>query len=599
MYAAACMPILSHHLSALFSEAVLKTFPELSPDEVLKAVSIEEPRDPKNGDFATGLAMRLSKRLNLSPQELGERIMKALPKDYRISDVHFALPGFINIRLSDTLLKESLKQLEGGFSIQRGLNLDATDTRPIIVEYSSTNAAKHMGVHHIITTILGDALANLIEFMGEEVIRINHLGDWGTHFGKIIYAIEEWGDRTKIEENPNDELTRLYVRFHEEAEKNPALEDKARALFKALEEGDEERMSLWRWIVSESVKDLQKIFTRLGVEFDHITGESFYLKMADEVIEEGIAKGVFIEGEGGALIYPMGFNAKGEAHTPALIRKSDGTTLYLTRDLATIRYRVETFHPQAILYVVDHAQSLHFQQNFAVAQALAYDVEPGVSGRSISCLEHISFGRMNFAGMSMSTRKGNVIKLTEILDEAVKRAGSLAAQKGTELPREELYAMAELIGIASVKYAILSQDRNKDIIFDWDKIITLEGNSAPYLLYSYARAMSIWQKATNEGGSVDLGGLPEFTDEREKELARRLLKFPEALDRAFEERKPHIIATALYELCQEFNRFYGALKVVNAETESARRARLGLVQGFLHLLKSGLSILGIPVLERM
>ena len=589
------MKILSQDLSVLFSEAVLKAFPSLTPDEVLKAVTIEEPRDSKNGDFATGLAMRISKHLGQTPETVAKAVIEVFPKDYRIGSLEFAMPGFINIRLSTTFLQETLKQLESGFSVERDHDVTAEDSRPIIVEYSSTNAAKHMGVHHIITTILGDALANIVEFMGEEVIRINHLGDWGTHFGKLIYAIENWGDKKEIEKSPNDELTRLYVKFHDELEKHPELEEEARKIFKALEEGDELRLSLWQWIVEESMKDLQKIFTRLGVEFDHITGESFYLKMTDEVIEDGLKKGVFVEGEGGSLIAEMG-----EDKTPALIRKSDGTTLYLTRDLATIKYRLGAFHPKAILYVVDHAQSLHFQQDFAVAKMLGYDQEASVSERgALKCtLEHISFGRMNFAGMAMSTRKGNVIKLTDMLDEAVKRAGSLAGEKGSELPREELYAMAEVIGTASVKYAILSQDRNKDIVFDWDKIISLEGNSAPYLLYSYARARSILEKV-NSTGPIDLSGLPVLGEEAEAVMVRKLLKLPEALDRAFNERKPHIVSTALYELCQEFNRFYGTVPVANAKTEAEKRARLGIVQAFLFELKSGLALLGIPVLDRM
>ncbi|QQR54603.1 arginine--tRNA ligase [Candidatus Peregrinibacteria bacterium] len=594
------MKILSQDLAVLLSQATLDAFPTLSGEEVLNALSVDEPRDAKHGEFATGLAMKLSKRVGKAPQAIAEAIIEHFPKDYRVQAVEFAAPGFLNLKLSDAFLQEGLKQLESGFSVERGVDGGAKEERPWIVEYSSTNAAKHMGVHHIITTILGDALANLIEFMGHEVIRINHLGDWGTHFGKLIYAVEEWGDKAAIEKKPNDELTRLYVKFHEEAEKDSNLEGKARDIFKALEEGDEERLALWKWMVEESVGDLKKIFKRLGVEFDHITGESFYLNRTDEVISDGLQKKAFVEGEGGALIYPMGLDAKGEEMTPALIRKSDGTTLYLTRDLATIKYRVETWHPEVILYVVDHAQSLHFVQNFAVARALAYDRLPTASVEAmVTSLEHISFGRMSFGDRAMSTRKGNVIKLTEILDEAVKRAGALAAQRASELPREELYALAEGVGVASVKYGILSQDRNKDLVFDWDKIITLEGNSAPYLLYSYARASSILQKAEAQFGLLDLSGLPLLCEDAEKAMVKKMLKFPEALQRALEERKPHIVATFLYELCQEFNRFYGTVQVVNAETEAARRARLGIVKSFLQELKCGLSILGIPALDRM
>lgn len=576
------MKILSLELKTLLEEATQKAFPELSLEDLVKAVSVEEPREAAHGDYASGLAMKLTKRVGKAPAEIAEAVMAAFKPDYRVEKLEFAAPGFINVHLSREFLQETLKQLESGFSIERGVKVDAAHDRPVIVEYSSTNAAKHMGVHHIITTILGAALANLFEFMGHSVIRINHLGDWGTHFGKIIYAIEQWGDRDEIAKHPNDEFTRLYVKFHEESEKHPELEDEARKIFKALEEGDPERLALWKWVVHESLMDLEKIFTRLGVQFDHITGESFYLKMADEVLADGVAKGVFVEGEGGSLIAPIP-----GTDLPGLVRKADGTTLYLTRDLATVRYRVETWHPELILYVVDHAQSLHFQQNFAVAHLLGYDEDTG--------LEHISFGRMNFAEAGMSSRKGNVIRLSAILDEANKRAGELAATKSVDFPREELYAMAETVGIASVKYAILSQDRSKDVVFEWDKIISLEGNSAPYLLYSYARASAILHKAEK----LDLGGMPVFTEHVEVALAKKLATFPEAFERALIDRKPHIISTAIYELCQSFNRFYGNVHVLGAENPVALRTRLGLVQAFLFELKAALAILGIPVLERM
>lgn len=576
------MKTLTQELKTLFAQATLEAFPELDEDEVLSWIIVENPKNPEHGDYACAVAFKLSKKLGGNPRDFAEKIIQKFPKDYRVEALEFAAPGFINVKLSEECLAETLKELEDGFSIQEGIDVDANVTRPVIVEYSSTNAAKHMGVHHILSTLIGDVLANLIEFMGKEVIRINHLGDWGTHFGKLIYAVETWGDQKAIHEAPNDELTRLYVKFHEEEEKNPELTEKAREIFKSLEEGDELRLALWKWIVSESLEDLKKIFIRLGVEFDHIIGESFYLKKAEEVLKEGIEKGLFVEGEGGALIFKMP-----EAEVPALVRKADGTTLYLTRDVATVKYRVETWNPEAILYVVDTAQSLHFEQNFTVANALGY--APNTE------LAHILFGRMSFADRAMSTRKGNVIRLNDLLDEAVKRAGHLAADRGTELPREELAALMEIVGVSSVKYAVLSQDRTKDIIFDWNKIITLEGNSAPYLLYSYARSRSIIEKV----GDFPLSGMPSFSKDSERALVRQLLKLPDAFERALAERKPHIICTGLYELCQEFNRFYGTTSVAAAETEAQKRTRLGLVHAFMHALKAGLSVLGIPALERM
>ncbi|MFA5788428.1 MAG: arginine--tRNA ligase [Candidatus Gracilibacteria bacterium] len=569
---------MSQELRILFSQATLGAFPELTQKEVLQWVAVDDPKNKDHGDYACSVAFKLSKRFDENPRNIAEKIIKHFPKDYRVKSLEFAPPGFINLRLSDEFLAEALKQLEDGFSVEQGLHHE----RPVIVDLCATNAAKHMGAHHILSTVIGDVLANLFKFMGNDVIRINHLGDWGMNFAKLIYAIEEWGDMKEIHKHPNDEFTRLYVKFHEEEEKNPELAEEARKIFKSLESGDKKRHELWEWIVNESLVDLKKMFVRLGVEFDYITGESFYLKIADEVLAEGKEKGLFVEGEKGALIFNMG-----EGKIPALLQKGDGTTLYLTRDLATVKYRVETWHPEAILYVVDTAQSLHFEQDFTISKALGYAED--------TQLEHISFGRMNFADSSMSTRKGNVIRLDFLLDEAAKRAGELSAERGTELPRENYAALAGIVGTASIKYTVLSQDRQKDIIFDWDKIITLEGNSAPYLLYSYARSRSIIEKV----GDLPLSGLPSFSKDSEKNMVRQLLKFPDALDRALHERKPHVVCTALYEMCQEFNRFYGTTSVAGAETELQKRTRLGVVHAFAFALKSGLSILGIPTLERM
>ncbi len=572
------MKNLQHELKPLIVEAVHAAYPDLGVDELTELVRVEDPRDPAHGDAATPIAMSLAKRLGKSPLEIARNIVEHFPQDFRVQEVSYAPPGFINVRFSVAFLNELLNQLENGFSVEGTVPHD----QPVIVEYPSTNAAKHMGAHHIITTVLGDALANLFEFMGYEVMRINHFGDWGTHFGKLIYAVEQWGDMKQIHENPTDELNRLYVQFNQAAEEKPELEDEARRIFKELEDGDPKRIELWQWIVKESLEELDRILKRLWIGIERHMGESFYLKKSEEVLADGIKRGLFVEGEKGALIFNMG-----EDETPALVQKSDGTTLYLTRDVATIQYRVDTWHPEAILYVVQHAQSLHFQQNFAIAKAMGYAGD--------TQLEHISFGLMRFADGKMSTRKGNVIKLDDLLNEAVNRAQTLTAARGSELPRGELSEMLEVIGVSSLKYGILSQDRNKDIIFDWDKIITLEGNSAPYLLYSYARARSIVNKVNSE----PLSGMPELTEEPEIQLMRKLVKFPQVLSYALADRKPHSIGVFLFELCQTFNRFYEKVPVANAETSKQQRSRLGLIHAYMFELKAGLQILGIPVLERM
>ncbi len=575
------MKVLSYQIKALFVEACLSAFPELSQEHLKKLVTIEEPRDKSHGDYACPAPLRLGKTTGLNPKEVGERIVDNFPKDDRIGELSFAQPGFLNLKLSKAFLEESLKSLERDFNMESN-EVYEESSRPVIVEYPSTNAAKPMGVHHILTSIIGDSLANLFDFMGYKVLRINHLGDWGTNFGKIIYAVKTWGDKKKIHEKPNQEFARLYVKFNEEAEKNPALNNIARNIFAKLEKGDKEQEAIWKWIVYESTEDLKKLLKRMNIEIDLTMGESFYRKITENVIKEGIEKGLFVEGKEGSLIFDMG-----EGRVPALIRKKDGASLYLTRDLAAVKYRVETWNPKYIFYIVDRAQSLHFEQNFHICKALGYAQD--------TKLEHITFGRMSFAGKGMSTRKGNVIKLEALLNEAVDRAAKLAAKKGTELPRKEYAQLAEIMGVGSVKYAILSQDRNKDLSFEWEKIISLDGNSAPYLLYTTARARSILKKSGEEA----LKGLPVLTEEYEIVLVRQMIKFPEVLNRATLERKPHIICTYLYELASAFNRFYNNVHVIGANTKLQKRSRLGLIKAFLNQMESGLGILGIQNVDRM
>ncbi len=572
------MKNLIHELKPWLAAAVSSAFTDLSAEEALAACELSFSKDFAHGDVACSAPLKLAKRVGMAPLKIAEMMTDALEKDFRVEKVEAAAPGFVNVFLSRAFLEESLTILEEGAEVSGGDLFEGA----LIVEYPSTNAAKAMGVHHVITTFLGDSLANLAEFLGQEVIRINHFGDWGTHFGKLLYAVDQWGDMAVITKNPTEELTKLYVQFCSEAEKDASLEDEARRIFKALEEGDAHYKERWEWMVAVSLQELETILRRLRISVDHHMGESFYLSRAEEVIEDGLKRGLFVEGEGGALIFD-----RGAEQTPAMVRKSDGATLYLTRDLATLKYRVETWHPEQVWYVVDHAQSLHFEQVFEVGAALGYLGETKA--------EHVVFGRMRFQDASMSTRKGNIIKLMDLLDEAAVKAGHLAAEKGSELPRAELEVLRELLGMAAVKYGVLSQDRVKDIVFDWNKVVTLEGNSAPYLLYSYARGHSILAKV----GDVPTSGLPVLSEPLELELLRVLLRFPHTLEQAYLERKPHIVATHLYILCQTFNRFYGVVRVADVTDARVKRSRVGLVRAFMLQLKAGLGILGIPVVEQM
>lgn len=558
-------------LSQLCAEAFHRAFPQIEVEEM--GSIIEEPKDKNHGDYASHIAMKYAKVLQKKPLQIAEAIVEHFPETFLVSEITILGPGFINFHLNKDFIQEKI------LDWSRGIPSPSKKNHSLIIDYTSTNAAKFIGAHHIITIFLGDALANLFEKRSYTVHRINHLGDWGTNFGVLIEAFLRWGSWEQIHENPCAELNKLYVRFHQEAEANPSLMDIARERFKKLEENDEESLEIWRKMVHESIIEIDQTLSIFGIKVEHI-GESFYLKQAKEVIQDGLDKKMFREGEGGSLIYPF----ENPEETPALIQKSDGTSLYLTRDLATIRYRVDTWHPDAIFYVVDYAQSLHFKQTFHIAKALHYNQN--------SQLEHIAFGRMSFADKSMSTRKGNIIPLLEVYEEACSRAKALAESKG---PKENVDLLAKIIAKNSLKYGVLNQDRVKDIIFEWDRIISLEGNSAPYLMYSLARITTILEKA----GNFSYEGIPQFQEKSERDLNVHLLRYPEVLEKAERDRKLHGLCTYLFELCQHFNRFYGECPILNAEDPSNRYARLVLVRALKNILEDAFEILGLESVAKM
>lgn len=622
----------------LVIEAAKKAFSSLGK---IPEFGIDQPKEESHGDYACNIALILAKTLKSSPREIAEKILTELDRPQYIESVKFAPPGFLNFFIAEKWLKKELTGIIEGKSpyenFREGLG------RTIIVEYSSPNVAKPLGAHHLITTILGQALYNIYKFLGFKAISINHIGDWGTQFGKLLVAIQKWGARKKIEKNPIDELLALYVKFHDTSEgskkeetensdmpsetpdeksKSPEsqapnpLDEEARAMFKKLEQGDEEARNLWQWIVDISTKDVEKTYKALGgIHFDYVQGESFYEDKMEDIIKEGIKKKIFTEGEGGSLIAKF----DNETLPPMLVKKSDGATLYATRDLAQMTYRIKTWHPEKILYVVDSAQSLHFQQ--LIETMKKFDTDG-------SELIHVSFGRMSFRDGKMSTRKGNIIKMNEVLQEAVEKAKKLIQQKegGKKAPAR----LAVDVGVGAIKYNILCQNRVSDIVFDWDKMLSLEGNSSPYLQYSYARTQSILRKAeelekegrnkktrlgkdeaspqTDLFEALENADLASRLDEKgqkiaetnhEKLLMRMLVRFPETLLRVAEEYKPNLLCQYLYELGQEFNAFYHASPVLHADSRETREFRLKLVQAVGATIRRGLTLLGIEPVEKM
>ncbi|MDP3975523.1 MAG: arginine--tRNA ligase, partial [bacterium] len=494
-------------------------------------------------------------------------------------------PGFLNFRITTPSLEAGL-MAQIGDPDRLGLpQLDQSEAKTIVIDFSAPNIAKPMGVHHLLSTIIGQAINNLLKTCGYKVIRDNYVGDWGTQYGKLTVAIQKWGDMEKIKKNPIPELLNLYVKFHDQAEKDPGLEDQGRAAFKKLEEKDLEITKLWQWIREISLEECQKLWARLGAEFDCINSESFYEDKMQPIIAEGLKTGVITEGQEGALIIEMDDPNK----PPAIIRKKDGATLYATRDLARVKYWQDELKGSLGINVVDIAQKLYFEQLFEAAHKMGFTKMQQV---------HIDFGRMEFPEGGMSTRKGKVILLEEVLDEAEKQALKKIKDHSSELPEDEQKELARKLGLGAIKYNVLSQSRNKNYSFDWDQMLSFEGNSAPYLQYAYTRTQSILRKAAEAGLKTDLAVTASLAVE-EKELLKKLLEFEEAIQRSTEEYKPNLLCSYLFETAQAFSTFYNNLRVLDAETAESISTRLKLVEAAGTVLKKGLGLLGIEVPERM
>lgn len=537
-------------------------------------ISLSIPQERKHGDFASPIALQLAKELKRSPLDIAKEIEQAIPKNDIIEKIEIVPPGFINFFLKDSFVIQSFfERKEEKITIGKG--------KTIVTDTSHPNVAKPMGIHHLLSTIIGASLNNIFSFCGYNVVKDNFIGDYGTQFGKLIYAYKTWGDKKKIEKNPIPELLELYVYFHNEAEKNPILDNKGRDEFKKLEEGDAENKALWQWIVDISLQEFLQIYKRLNISFDIMHGESFYEDKMASILELGKEKNVFVEGEKGAFIVHF----EDEKLSTCVIQKSDGTTMYHTRDLARIDYWEKTYHPEMMINVVDVAQELYFKQLFAINDLLELTKSKNI---------HISFGRMQFKDAKMSTRKGNIILLEEVLDEAIERSQKLIQTKESILSEKEQKKLAEIMGIGAVKYIILSQNRTTNIVFDWDKMISLEGNSAPYLQYTYARGKSILKKQEQEKTKE----LPSMLEPLEKELILKIGQFHEVVIESCKTFKPNLIANYLYELAQLFNSFYNKYPVLKAEIEK-RKLRLKLIESFCTILQVGLNLLGIEVPERM
>lgn len=569
-------------LADSISQKIQKTVQELF--SLHADISLSHPENTDFGDYASSIALQLSKELKKNPMEIAEQIAGAIDKGDVIEKIDVAKPGFINIFLTKSALVNEMSPLQKiDPKTKNFLTIHAG--KEAIVEYSSPNIAKPFTVGHLRSTIIGDAVANLLEATGYKVYRDNHLGDWGTQFGKQIFAIKHIGENNEemIErsERPINELVKLYVKFHDEAEKDPSIEEKAREYFKKLEEGDPEMRRLWQRCIEWSFKEFDLIYKKLGVHFTENNGrgygESFFEDKMDVVLKELESKlsEHYCENKNAKLMY-----FPEDIYPPLMIIKQDGATLYSTRDLATDNFRKDHYpHVSLIINEVGAEQSLYFQQLYEIEQMLGWYKK----GQRV----HVKHGLFRFKDMKMSTRKGNVIWLEDVLKEAYDRA--------LKLQKNSTADIADPVSIGALKWNDLKRSSHLDIVFDWDEILNMQGNSGPYMQYAYVRTKSILNKAQNSDmTSFNLDAL----NPDDLKMVRKLAMYSEVIISAAEQYAPHFLTAYLFELAQHFSSFYEHNKVLD-EDPAIRSNRLLITKTTANVIAHGLSLLGIQTVEKM
>jgi len=560
---------------------------------------IKASSDSKFGDYQFNGSMGLAKEAKVSPRKVAEKIVEFFALPDVLEPVEIAGPGFLNLRIKTQWLAEKIQQMAADPRL--GV-LKPEKVKTFVIDFSSPNVAKPMHVGHLRSTILGDSLARTLRFFGHTVITDNHLGDWGTQFGIILHGYKHMLDEKAFQNEPVKELARLYVEVRklfktpEEIAKGviDPVQNACRDETAKMHKGDQTNLELWRKFMPVCLGEIDLVYQRLGVHFDHTYGESFYQPFLNKVVQDLSASGLARESEGALAIF------LNEDATPALIRKSDGAFTYMTTDLATIQYRVEQWKPDAILYVVDSRQSLHFSQLFQIAQQWLGEQ---------TCLEHISFGSVLGADRKpIKTRSGDAVaSLDQLLDEAVRLAKEVyqAAyhQEGETQSKEsleDLSRVGDVVGIGAVKYADLCQNRTSDYVFNWEKMMAMEGNTATYMQYAYARNRSIFRKGELNPDNYRNASIPVLLDTvEERALALQLFRFEEALTLALVDYKPSLITSYLWDVAKAYSGFFQNCPVLKAPNEGIRQSRLLLCDLTARVLKQGLELLGISVLEKM
>ena len=585
--------LLVRYLESLGSQAIEKALGLDGPRPAL----VRATQDAKFGDFQINGAMPLAKELHKPPRELAQPIAEALAGIDAISKAEVAGPGFVNIHLAPSWIASKLT--ESLRDAARDGVPAVEEASKIIVDFSSPNIAKQMHVGHLRSTIIGDAISRILSFLGHEVVRDNHLGDWGTQFGLLIVGMREWGEEDALQSDAIKELERVYKLASERARQDDSFAERAREELVKLQNGDEENRALWEHFVEVSRGSLDAVYAELDVSFDLWLGESAYHDALPGVVESLLERGIAREDDGAVCIFWGEIDGAPKSlrkqKTPFIVRKKDGAFLYSTTDIATVQHREEHFHADRALYVVDNRQGLHFQQLFAVMKLLDSGME----------LEHIGFGTvLGKDGKPLRTRdaSGQVITLASLLEESKQRARERIdegiAEGRLRVRPEEIDHVSRVVGIGAVKYADLRQNRLSDYQFDWDKMISFQGNAGPYLQYAYARCVSIFAKGELDMDTTSQSATIALDTPSEQVLGKHMLRFADVVYQAGATSQPHLICEHIYELARAFNGFYAECPVLDAEA-ATRESRLGLTALTARQIRRGLGLVGIDVVDRM
>ena len=574
------------------------------------AAIVRPATDAKFGDYQVNGVMGLGKKLKTNPRKLAEAVVEKVDVGEMCEPPEVAGPGFVNLRLKPDYVAMQLLRINADGSARLGIE-SADDAQTVVVDFSSPNVAKQMHVGHLRSTIIGDAICRLLEFLGHKVIRQNHIGDWGTQFGMLINYMLHVHTASRMEKvagkKPDDALAledteELYRRAKKEYDSDPEFAKDSREYVVRLQRGETDVRRQWQKIVDLSMTECQEIYDRLGATLkrEHVCGESFYNDRLSDVVGTLQEKTLAVESDGAICVFPEGFRNKEGQALPFIIRKSDGAYLYATTDLAALRYRVDELHADKIVYVTDARQSLHFEMLFAVAAMAGWDTR---DGKKIE-LSHVTFGSvLGENGKPLKTRSGENVKLKDLLDEAVERAKAVVEEKNPDLPAERKAEIANAVGIGAVKYADYSNNRTSDYVFSFDKMLAMDGNTAPYMQYAYARIKSIERKAESKGVSIEderrnIRDL-DLSEPAELDLAKHLVRYAEAVESAAADYRPNYLTSYLYELAQKFSAFYTNCPVLDAAPEK-RPTRLLLCDLTAGTIRHGLSeLLGIGVVEQM